>query len=390
VRTLPVRPLLGAVCLGLWLGLLGFGLWPFNFHPKNRVEWLPDAAGLHFENYGEAYSLARWNHSDSVDPRPAFTIELWVRSRETKYSQVSGLVSIVEASPHSFSIAQSGPDILLRGVFEDAGHHAALRRFYIDDAFPSSQPRFITVTSGPDGTQLYLDGTPQRHFPVTLTVANFAGRLLLGHNFSGHQHWDGDLIGLAIYNRTFAGAEVSEHYNAWQQADVAKLISSPRVAALYLFDERSGDVIHNRAGDAPDITIPPHFTVLHKTVLGFSGFDRASLDVSDIVINIAGFVPFGFFLCAFARSGTGSGEKPEERPEQRLGKSVGNTRAILLTVILGALTSLTIELLQVYLPSRESSLLDLINNTAGSLAGAVLLSGLVKVASRARGSMARL
>jgi len=373
----PARALLGAACLGLWLGIMGFGLWPFNFHPRNRVEWLPNTNGLHFNRYGEAYSLGRWNPTDSTDPGPAlttdwFTIELWMRSRETKYSQVSGLVSIVESSPQSFSIAQSGPDILVRGVFEDATHHAALRKFYIDDAFPYTQPRFITVTSGPEGTQLYLDGVPGRHFPVTFTADNFAGRILLGHNFYGHQHWNGDLLGLAVYRRSLTRAEVSEDYTAWQQTNVSHLINSPRIAALYLFDERSGDVIHNRAGDAPDISIPPYFSVLHKTVLGFSGFDRASLDLSDIVINIAGFAPLGFFLCAFVRCT----------------KHIGSARALLLTVILGALTSLAIELLQVYLPSRESSLLDVIDNTLGTFAGAILQFALARIVARARESTA--
>jgi VanZ family protein len=349
------------------MGILAFGLWPFNFHARNHVEWLPNGSGLHFGGYGEAYSRSQWTRKQPPDPDPGVTIELWVRSGERKYNQVSGLVSIVDSSPDCFSIAQSGPDVLVRGQFQDANHRVALRRIYIDDAFPQTQPRFLTVTSGPQGTALYLDGATRRKFPFVLTKSNFAGGLLLGHNFVGHQAWAGDLLGLAVYDRPLAQTEIIKDYAAWQHANAAELVRSPGLAALYLFDEGSGDVIHNRAGDAPDITIPLRFTELHKTFLSFSSnLDRANLDLSDIAENIAGFVPLGFFLCAFLR----------------YGKRLETSRAILLAVILGGVTSLTIELLQAYLPSRESSLLDLLNNTFGTALGAALQCGVARVARR--------
>ena len=361
------RELLVAACLGLWIGILAFGLWPFNFHPRNRVEWLPNR-GIVFENYGEAYSQSRWNRNNSTDTGDGFTVELWVRSHEENYHQVSGLLSIADSLPECFTIAQSGPDVMVRGQFQDATHGLAVRRFYIDDPFPQTQPQFITATSGPQGTELYLDGSPKRKVPFTLTKKNFAGKILLGHNFVGHEPWSGDLLGLAIYSEALTEAEVSEDYSAWERNDKAELMKRPSVAALYLFDERAGNVIHNRAGNAPDIIIPQRFSVQHKTFLGFSDLNRANLDLSDVVINILGFVPFGVFWCAFFQ----------------FGKHPGAARAILLTLILGAATSLTIELLQAYLPSRESSLLDLIDNTLGTFVGAVLQCGVASVVSRAR------
>jgi VanZ like family/Concanavalin A-like lectin/glucanases superfamily len=366
-RKILLGKLLVVACLGVWLGILAFGLWPFNFHPKNRVEWLPNRNGIHFEGYGEAYSRSQWNRNVGADPDQGFTVELRV-SGEKRYRAVSGLVSLVDSSPECFTIAQSGPDVLVRGQFQDKNHHVAIRRFYIDDAFQQAQVRLIAVTSGPQGTKLYLDGAPQRQFPVTLTTSNLVGRLLLGHNFAGHQHWSGDLLGLAIYDHALTGAQISEDYSAWQQTNAAELIERPGVSALYLFDERVGDVVHNKAGDAPDIIIPERFSLLHKTFLGTSDLHRANLDLKDIVINITGFVPFGFFLCAYLR----------------WGKHAGAGRAILLTILLGALTSLTIELLQAYLPSRDSSLLDVIDNALGTFLGSVIQCGVASVVSPKR------
>jgi VanZ family protein len=368
------RRLLGAICFGLWIGILGFGLWPFNFRPRNRFQWLANG-GISFENYGQGYSRSQWNRDDSTDPAAGFTIELWVRSRERNYHDVSGLLSIGDSLPECFAIAQSGPDVMVRGQFQDATHSLAVRRFYIDDAFPETRPRFITVASGPQGTELYLDGIPKRKVPFTLTKKNSTGTILLGHNFAGHEPWVGELLGLAIYQSARTTAEVSEDYSAWEQKNTAELMKRPRIAALYLFDEGSGNIIHNRAGDAPDIVIPERFSLLHKTFLDFpSHLNRASLDLPDIVINIIGFVPFGFFACLFFVRA----------------KQAGPSRAILLTLIMGAITSLTIELLQAFLPTRESSLLDLINNTLGTLVGAIVHYGVATVVSRSRRPAIRL
>jgi VanZ family protein len=69
--------------------------------------------------------------------------------------------------------------------------------------------------------------------------------------------------------------------------------------------------------------------------------------------NIIGFVPLGFAACGFF--------------------SFGGTkhRAILLTILLGATTSLGIEVLQAFIPYRESGLTDVITNTLGTAVGAL-------------------
>jgi VanZ family protein len=79
----------------------------------------------------------------------------------------------------------------------------------------------------------------------------------------------------------------------------------------------------------------------------------------DTVVNILGFKPLGFFLCAY----------PED------GKHHSPRNALAWAVILGTLTSLGIELLQVFLPSRDSSLPDVVNNVIGTTAGAFLQLG---------------
>jgi glycopeptide antibiotics resistance protein len=101
---------------------------------------------------------------------------------------------------------------------------------------------------------------------------------------------------------------------------------------------------------APDLFIPTRFEPFPPKILEFPHPFKKS-DVEDTIINTVGFIPFGFLLTVFSKG-----------------------KAVLLSVILGAITSLFIELAQVLLPTRDSSALDLINNVIGTLAGSVVVT----------------
>ena len=353
---------LGVVCLALWLGIMGFGLWPFDFFPKNHVMWLQNENGLHFDRYGEAYSTTPWTMSpkSAASRNGSSSVEIWLHSWESEYPGVSAIFSVGDpARLENFAIVQSGSDLFVRGQFLDDKKRSIIRKLWLDNAVRSGEPRFVTLTSGPEGTALYLEGLAQKRYPFTLKIDNFLGPILLGHAPAGHRAWTGDLLGLAVYERALTDSEVSEHYQAWREARTAELITRPGIAAFYPFDERAGDIIHNRAGSAPELLIPTRFNVLHPTILSPRlNLDRS--DLGDVIINILGFVPLGFFLCAYLYHA----------------KHLGKVRALVLTVVLGAITSLVIELLQAYLPSRDSSLLDIIDNTLGTALGAVLHTAL--------------
>ena len=75
---------------------------------------------------------------------------------------------------------------------------------------------------------------------------------------------------------------------------------------------------------------------------------------SDVVINIVGFIPFGFFFALW------------------FSLTPGIARPRLTALLLGFAISLAIETLQYFLPTRDSSMTDLLNNTIGTALGVAL------------------
>jgi VanZ family protein len=88
---------------------------------------------------------------------------------------------------------------------------------------------------------------------------------------------------------------------------------------------------------------------------------------SDIVINVAAYIPFGFFFALIGRE-----------------RSSGIRFAI--GTAAGALLSFAMETVQMFLPTRDASTIDFLTNTAGSALGAVGAAAL----NHSRGLRARI
>ena len=81
------------------------------------------------------------------------------------------------------------------------------------------------------------------------------------------------------------------------------------------------------------------------------------LRYSDFFLNVLLFVPFGFGLSL-----------------QLCKRGIGRWTGPLVALVVGACVSYTVELLQLYIPDRDSGWEDVISNTTGAVAGSVLFA----------------
>src|SRR5262249_54769687 len=157
-----------------------------------------------------------------------------------------------------------------------------------------------------------------------------------------------------IYRRELSAAQVLRHYQTWMRVDRPEISEDERNIALYLFDEHGGDAVHDRARSGVNLDIPEKYVVLDKVFLDpfWREFSMSRGYWRGVLKNIVGFIPFG--CCFYARLSL------RKVP-----------RAALATVVLGTLVSLTIEILQGYLPTRNSGTTDLFTNTLGTYIGVI-------------------
>src|SRR5947208_1881102 len=68
----------------------------------------------------------------------------------------------------------------------------------------------------------------------------------------GNQHdaWEGEIRGLAVYDRELAPAEASQHYQHWAKTGRLPASAAESSIAVYYFDERQGRVVNNRVAPA--------------------------------------------------------------------------------------------------------------------------------------------
>jgi hypothetical protein len=290
----------------------------------------------------------------SVAEEASCSIELWLQPRRI-WDSSTILAFCAPGNPPQFSLRQSQVDLALQTGILDNQHPTSTGRLYADNAFRKSGPVFVTITSGIHGTTVYTDGVLARAAPqFRMPAGEFTGRLVLGDSPGQTDSWSGQLLGLAIYCRELTAAQVLRHYETWTQKGQPDLSGDENNTALYLFNERAGNIVHNQARSGPDLYIPEKYMVLDKIFLEpfWKEFNMSRSYWESALKNIVGFIPFGFcvFPCLSAHK---------------------FKRAALATVILGTLVSLTIEVLQAYLPTRDSGTTDLFTNTLGMYIGVV-------------------
>ena len=345
---------LGILCGIAIIAVLIATLWPFTFFLPNRVSWLSEINGIQFGGDGLVVSKA-FLRAAGTESRKSCTLEILLRPAGIK--SVHTIMSFyVPNNPRQFLVRQWTDGLLVSHDIVDAEHKVKTAKFEVDHAFQTGKLLLLTMMSGPNGTVVYMNSARTHVFSrFTISQSDLAGQIVMGTSAVDYEPWEGEVRGLAIYSKELTSAEVLRHYKDWTDGRVDPPDLDGAVAR-YAFTEGAGHDIHNAVVSGSDLEIPKRFGVPHKPLLQSLAKEfEASWDyVNDLLVNIAGFVPLGFIICAY------------------LGWTRNRRQAILYAILAGGVLSFMIEVLQAYIPQRNSGTTDIITNTLGAALGAVL------------------
>lgn len=344
----------GVTCLLVFAGILFACLWPFH-SPTNQVTWLAHGDGVRFGRYGTMFSrgLIRPAH---VSNQGGWTLEIWLRPEST-WGSGTILALYNPGRPGGLSLRQSGEDLLMKIGPWNREQPAGSCELYAHDIFRGREWVFITVVSGWGGTEVYTNGKLTQSAPHFVPSPNdLKGRLVVANSPVESDSWSGELQDLAVYNREFTADKVLQHYETRTRTGRTTVSQNERVIALYVFDEHAGKVVHNHVGSGFDLYIPRRYMELRHAFLKrpWNEYHPSLSYLEDVLVNVAGFVPLGFLFYGYF-----SLTRRFSRPG-------------LITIIFGFGVSLTVEVLQAYLPTRDSGMTDIITNTLGTAAGVAL------------------
>jgi len=337
--------------------LFAAGLWPFNPFPKNQVAWLGTGKGLQFGDHGVVFGSGPFEQTRLK--RDSFcTLAIRLQPDVVSRGATGTLLGVyIPENTSQFRLLQWRDSLLIRKDRRDAKNHFKTTQVELEHAFVTPELVSFTITSGPDGSVAYRNGIRAAGVSrMGLSCADFAGQLVLGDSAVMDNAWPGNILDLAVYDRELTPQEIASKFANWNgDPTVQEAGVDQHIVAQYAFTEGSGQHVHGEPGSAPDLYIPEIFKVPHKKLLMWPWEEsQDKLDLRDISINIFGFVPFGFVFAAY------------------LIWNRNVSHPTIVTVLCGAAISLTIEILQEYIPGRDSGLMDVITNTCGTFLGALL------------------
>jgi VanZ family protein len=183
--------------------------------------------------------------------------------------------------------------------------------------------------------------------------------LVIGNEATGGRPWLGEIYYAAIYDNALSSREVMIKFETVLSKVKSKNSNKMKSTAIplvrYLFDERLGNKVKD-TGLNPDkfnLHIPEKIPV-KDTILNLHLIRDLSKNINtiDILLNILAFIPLGFLLHRLLKL-----------------KLEFSLYPVFIVLIVGISISLGCEILQHFLPSRSSSIIDVLTNTLGLILG---------------------
>ncbi len=289
----------------------------------------------------------------------SFSMEILLRCDEEPNTRVPAIAVFHDRSKMpSFFLGQWGSSLIVRrfGPDVDGWGESA-----VSQSLTRGSTRLITITSNGSRSVFYVDGVREKRLPGWSLASgreSLRGQyLVLGNSPEVANGWSGEISGVALYHRFLSDGEVMKSARSWLEG--GEIGRRDGLFLLYTPAKGAWKTVVDRSGNGNDLLVPVH-PKFSKRLLASAGPMWKGSSLQDVMINVFGFIPFGFFLCLYGAART--------RLPVWLIAAAGTFG--------GAALSFFIELLQSEIPVRTSSLADLMSNVIGAALGAILFAAL--------------
>jgi VanZ family protein len=335
---------LASLCCFVFIVFIA-GVWPFNFWQANKVSQ-DSVNGLRLTSPATLYTI---NVPDKLLELREFTILLDLSSEFFESNGYARILSYSLDDEHSnFMIGQWEDSLVLK--LSASGKPEPIH-FETDGVLKKGEKGCIAIIFNGEKLVLYLNGEMKNEKKTgPLSFANWDGSypLVIGSESNGKFPWEGNICSIKIFDWALSGGETG------RLASLRNAQINGQVPLIdYSFDAGGSAIKDRGKGQSADLVIPKRFEPYKRAFLeNLSSLNEIRGNIWDSVMNLFGFIPLGFFL-------SGCLNRPNRSVKY----------AFLLAIMFGFLLSLTIEVLQAFLPTRSSSMTDLMANTLGAAVG---------------------
>jgi VanZ family protein len=348
---------LSLFALGVILAVLFFGLHPKGGSADNAVVWLPEKQALRFEHpaIGFVDDLSPLLSRHNVQQ---FTITIEFTPATTRKIGFRPLLMIHDGSNHSqLAIWHWGPSLIVMNG-DDYSYSKKLPRVTARDALVAGESVLVSITSDGRVTRLFVNGVlaaEREAWALTLPAGINKTRLIFGNSVYGRHGWDGEIRSFALHKRALTHEEVKQYHNTSRQSERTPGIAEEELLLSYTFRESGNQQIADVSGNNMHLLIPEQIVVLKKEFLSarWTSLKPNHSFFKDVFQNLVGFIILGVAVYLWLSRAL----------------LITARRAAIAAAITCFLLSLFMETLQTWMPSRDSSLLDLILNSVGAIIG---------------------
>jgi hypothetical protein len=349
------------------VGIAVLGLGDKDFVATNDVAWVSDPPALEFGGNGLAYTGVL-SLPDSVTPNDSATLFL-VLDPDRRSSQRGFQIIATFSSGDSESqlaVAQWRRQLI---AMNGDNYDHSMRRPRLTAKITDDADRFVflAIRFGPGSSELFVDGLRASAVSSTFSFPpdETKLRLILGDSLELQNAWSGRIAGFALFRDRLPDAELARAWQHWSAHQRFSLEAPGAASVYYDFAEPPGAEVVDLSGGGNDLLLP---RIRRPLQPAFAGWSLQPSSPQDMMVNALGFMPFGFLLAWVLGS------------RSRL----TGGRTLIVVIIVSGLLSGAIEVSQAWLPSRTSSMLDLILNVSGAACGAIIHRLLVVTTNRSR------